>query len=152
MMSIKRARKIIDYQFNCRPETVFPDSCKIKKRKTGNIRYIKDKGKKIAFLRANDGLFTLSILGAKRLRKASDYPNNRVIIQKDVQKFIQKGKNVFAKHVIGYGPRTRSRDEVLVVNEDDKLLGNGKATLSAKEIDSFERGMAVDIRNGIKGG
>lgn len=150
--SLKKARKIAEYQFSCKGKKLFPDHCEVKERKSGLIRYVKEQDKELAFLRTNDGLFTLSIEGARKLKKITSSPSNRVIIQKEVQEFIEKGKNVFAKHVIEVDPEIRSRDEVLVVNKNDKLLGNGKATLSAKEIKSFQRGMAIDIRNGIKGG
>lgn len=151
-MSLDRARKIANHQFGVSGEEFFPESCEIEKRKTGSIRYVSYEGSELAYLRTNDGLFTLSIKGAKRLKQKTHYPRNRVVIQKEVQQFIEKGKNAFAKHVVDVDEKIRSRNEVLVVNEDDKLLGNGKATLSAKEILSFERGMAVEVRNGIKGG
>ncbi|MCK4795916.1 MAG: pseudouridine synthase, partial [Spirochaetes bacterium] len=41
--------------------------------------------------------------------------------------------------------------EVLVVDEDDKLLGTGKTMLSASEMKAFEKGTAVDVRGGIDG-
>lgn len=151
-MSLKRARKIADYQFEVDGENFFPDKCSVKQRRTGNIRYVRFGEEKLAYLRANDGFFTLSIEGARRLKEISNYPKNRVVIQKEVQDFIEKGENAFSKHVIEVDENIRSRDEVLVVNRNDKLLGNGKATLCAREIQAFEKGMAVDIRNGIKGG
>ncbi|PTD93501.1 pseudouridine synthase [archaeon SCG-AAA382B04] len=151
-MSLKQARKIANYQFGVNGEKFLPSSSKVKERRTGNIRYVEYEGEKLGYLRTNDGLFTLSIAGAKRLKNLLDYPKNRVVIQKEVEEFIEEGKSAFAKHVIEVDNQIRSRDEVLVVNNDDKLLGNGKAILSAPEIKSFEKGMAVDIRNGIKGG
>ena len=44
----------------------------------------------------------------------------------------------------------RSNDEVLIVNEDDRLLAFGKSLLSAVEIDNFQTGQAIKTRKGFK--
>ncbi len=44
----------------------------------------------------------------------------------------------------------RANDEVIVVNEEDELLATGKAKLSAFEMLAFERGVAVEVRQGVR--
>jgi uncharacterized protein with predicted RNA binding PUA domain len=149
---LRTVRVIADYQFGKGAgKVLFPDTCKfILSPTTGKIRQVKDKGLRIATLKADTGLFTLSIEGARRLHKAFEYPKLRVVVLNDVAEFIARGRNVFAKHVVDVDRSIRANDEVLVVDEDDNLLATGKAILSAKEMLEFDRGMAVMVRQGIK--
>ncbi len=146
-------RVIADYQFGRGAgRALFPETCKfVLSPTTGRIRQIKDKGIRIATLKADSGWFTLSIEGARRLHSAFKYPRLRVVIMNDVAEFIACGRNVFAKHVVDVDPSIRANDEVLVVNEDDRLLATGKAVLCAKEMLEFDRGVAVSVRKGIEG-
>jgi len=149
---LKMVRVIADYQFGRGAgRALFPDSCKfLLSPTTGKVRQIKDKGVRIATLKADSGLFTLSIEGARRLHIAFRYPKLRVVVLKDVAEFIAEGRSVFAKHVVDVDPSIRANDEVIVVDEDDNLLATGRAVLSAKEMIEFERGVAVAVRQGIK--
>ncbi|ADB57331.1 PUA domain-containing protein [Archaeoglobus profundus] len=149
---LKMVRVIADYQFGRGAgKALFPDKCKfVLSPTTGKVRQIKYEGVRLATLKADTGLFTLSIEGAKRLHRAFDYPKLRVVVLKDVAEFIAKGRNVFAKHVVNVDESIRANDEVLVVDEDDNLLATGRAVLSAREMMEFDRGMAVMVRQGIK--
>ncbi len=149
---LKMVRIIADYQFGRGAGRVlFPDDCKfVLSPTTGKVRQVKLGNKRIATLKADTGLFTLSIEGARRLHEFFDYPRLRVVVLKEVSDFIAKGRNVFAKHVVDVDEGIRANDEVLVVDEDDNLLATGKAVLSAKEMLEFQRGMAVMVRQGVK--
>ena len=59
-------------------------------------------------------------------------------------------KSVFCKFVTDCDDDIRSNDEVLIVNEEDKLLAYGKTLLGACEIKEFETGQAVKTRKGMK--
>jgi uncharacterized protein with predicted RNA binding PUA domain len=149
---LRTVRVIADYQFGKGAGRVlFPDTCKfVLSPTTGRIRQIKDRGVRIATLKADSGWFTLSIEGARRLHEAFEYPKLRVVVLKDVAEFIAEGKSVFAKHVVDVDPSIRANDEVIVVDEDDNLLATGRAVLSAKEMLEFRRGVAVSVRQGVK--
>ncbi len=149
---LRIVRVIADYQFGKGAGRVlFPDSCRfVLSPKTGKIRQIKDGGVRIATLKADSGWFSLSIEGARRLHKAFEYPKLRVVVLKDVGDFIAMGRSVFAKHVVDVDMDIRANDEVLVVDEDDRLLATGKAVLCAKEMLEFKRGVAVSVRQGVK--
>jgi len=147
---LKTARLIADYQFGVGVgEQLFPEGSEVSYRKTGTIREVSFEGRDIAYLRVNDGFFTLSLFGGQRLVDASSYPDNRVVVMNDVSKFIREGKTAFAKHVVDLDPRIRSGMEVAVVDEDDNLLATGKTTLSYKEIKYFDKGAAVEVRSGV---
>ncbi len=148
---LRIVRVIADYQFGKGAGRVlFPDSCKfVLSPTTGRIRQIKDGGVRIATLKADSGWFTLSIEGARRLHRFFKYPKLRVVVMRDIADFIAMGRNVFAKHVVEVDPRIRANDEVLVVDEDDRLLATGRAVLCAKEMLEFNRGVAVSVRQGV---
>ena len=69
---------------------------------------------------------------------------------KDSEPFALDGKSVFSKFVVECDENIRARDEVLIVNEEDKLLAYGKSLLSAVEINNFQTGQAIKTRKGFK--
>ena len=97
-------------------------------------------------LRPTDGLFSLSIAGAKRIVKKAKY---RVTVQNDVAEFIIKGGDVFAKHVVRADKNIRPKDEVIVVDENGEVLAVGRAVLSGDEMEAFKSGVAVKVRHGL---
>ncbi|MGC9166696.1 MAG: tRNA guanosine(15) transglycosylase TgtA [Thermoplasmata archaeon] len=138
---------IADYQFGY-------NSCKylfdgeiefIKSKNTGMIRNILRNGKHILSVR-NDGLYTLKIEGGKILHQNLKYPELRVVVSNESEEFNRKGKNVFGKFIIEMDHNLRPKDEVLIVNENDDLIGVGQTLFSYKEIKNMKKGMAVEIR------
>ena len=101
-------------------------------------------------MRASDSYLILSKEGAKRLHNTMPYPQNRVVVNKDSEPFALDGKSVFCKFVVDCDENIRAKDEVLIVNEEDKLLAYGKALLGACEIEQFETGQAIKTRKGMK--
>jgi len=152
--SLFKVRGIANYQFG-EPigESLFPDGCVIEfSPSTGRIRRITYEGRLLATLRPSDGRFALTIWGARRLHQAVQPPRFRVVVPKDVAAFIARGRSVFAKHVLHVDPLLRAGDEVLVVDEDDRLVAVGMTPLSPQEILDLTRGVAVKVRHGIEKG
>ena len=149
---VKKIKAIADYQFGVGAgDALFTGKINIEKsKKTGKIRHIYDGKVLIVNMRASDSLLILSKEGAKRLHNAMPYPKNRVVVNKDSEPFALDGKSVFCKFVVECDDDIRSRDEVLIVNEEDRLLAYGKALLGACEIKQFETGQAIKTRKGMK--
>ena len=149
---VKKLKAIADYQFGWGVgEALFKGNINVEKsKKTGKIRHIYDGKTLIVNMRASDSYLVLSKEGAKRLHAAASYPKNRVVVNKDSEPFALDGKSVFSKFVIECDENIRSRDEVLIVNEEDKLLAYGKSLLSAVEINNFQTGQAIKTRKGFK--
>jgi predicted RNA-binding protein (TIGR00451 family) len=101
-------------------------------------------------MRPTDGLFSLSISGAERVAMVRGSAKCFVAIRNDVSEFIADGGDVFAVHVVEADSDIRASDEVIVVDEDGKVLAVGRAVLSADEMKAFKRGVAVKVRRGIK--
>jgi predicted RNA-binding protein (TIGR00451 family) len=147
---LRRIRGIADYQFGRGAGTVlFPDEVSIEySRNTGRIRHIYVGEMLLAAFRPNDGLFTLTIGGARRLTSGLDGFGYFVRVSDDVSDFVGKGRNVFAKHVEDAGEKIRPGDEVIVVDSGRNVLGVGKALLVKEEMLAFKRGLAVKVRRG----
>jgi uncharacterized protein with predicted RNA binding PUA domain len=66
----------------------------------------------------------------------------------DVAPYVARGGTAFAKHVVGVDPDIRAGEEVLVVDEDGRLIATGRAVLSPEEMMELRRGAAVIVRSG----
>lgn len=147
---LRRIRSIADYQFGKGVgEKLFSENIEIAySKRTGRIRYIYLNGKRLATLRPTDGLFSLSIEGAKRIIENVVPAKCLVTVKNDVSRFIAEGGDVFAAHVMKADCEIRPKDEVIVVNEKGDVLAVGKAVLSGKEMTAFKIGVAVKVRRG----
>lgn len=147
---LKRVRSIADFQFGKGVGAkLFPKNIEITySKRTGRIRYIFLKGERLATFRPTDGLFSLSIAGAKRIAEKSVSAKCFVNVKNAVSQFIADGGDVFATHVINVNEEIHSKDEVIVINERGEVLAVGKAVLSSEEMKAFKRGVAVKVRHG----
>lgn len=139
-----------DYQFGKGVGmTFFPDNVNIVfSRKTGRIRYVFLEGKRLGTMRPTDGFFSLSIDGAERIIHSVQPAKCFVTVRNDVAKFIADGGDVFAAHIVRADDEVRAKDEIIVLDEEDKVLAVGRAVLSGEEMKAFKRGVAVKVRRG----
>jgi len=72
-----------------------------------------------------------------------------VRIQREAVPFVAQGRSVFAKHVVNADGEIRPREEVVVIDDEDKVVAVGKAILTGEEMKAFERGVAVRVRRGV---
>lgn len=149
--ALQKIRSIADYQFGKGVgEKLFPDHVRIiHSKRTGRIRHVYLGEKRLATLRPPDGLFSLTIAGAKRMMKHIKPQRLWVRIQEEAEPFVVKGKSVFAKHVIDADEEIRPQEEVTVVNGKNEVLAVGRAVLSGKEMKAFRKGVAVRVRRGL---
>lgn len=148
---LRKSRIIADFQFGRGAGAVlFPETVEFILSRTNRISQITEGEKRIATLRSSDGLFTLGIEGAHRLHRFFPYPQLRVIMHDAVSSFIRAGGTAFCKHVCDADPGIRAYDEVLVVDEADRLLATGKALLAGEELRIFKHGVAVKVRYGVE--
>jgi len=148
--ALNRIRSIADYQFGKGVGVkLFPEKVEIAYSKsTGRIRYVYLNGKRLVTLRPTDGLFTLSIAGARRITEKASYARYFVIVKNNVSKFIAEGGDVFAAHVVRADNEIRPKDEVIIVDENRNVLAVGRAVLSGSEMKCFKSGVAVKVRRG----
>lgn len=148
---LEKIRKIADYQLGRDAgNSLFPDNIEVVlSKRTGRIRHIYLNQELLATLRPTDGMFSLTTAGAERLLRGTRSPRLWVKVSRDAAPFIAEGKSVFAKHVIASDPEIRPKEEVIVIDEDGKVLAIGKAFLTGKEMKVFKRGVAIRVRKGI---
>jgi len=147
---LRRIRSVADYQFGKGVGAkMFPRNVEILfSKRTGRIRYVYLDSKRLATLRPTDGLFSLSITGAKRIVENAGSAKCFVTVKSDVSKFIAEGGDVFAVHVVRADYEIRPKDEVIIFDEGGKVLAVGRAVLSSEEMEAFKRGVAVKVRRG----
>lgn len=147
---LRKVRCVADYQFGKGAgEKLFPENVTFGlSRRTGRIRYIYLDGELLATLKPTSGLLTLTIRGAQRLIEAECSKNVLVVVQDDASPFIEKGRNVFARHVVSASEEIRPGEEAIIVNLKRKILAVGKAILSGQEMRFFKRGVAIQVRRG----
>jgi len=148
---LEKIRKIADYQLGKGAgEALFPDHVDVVfSKRTGRIRHIYFKHKLLATLRPTDGMFSLTVEGAKRLLQGVSPPRLWVKVSEEAAQFVAGGRSVFAKHVVASDPEIRPQEEVIVINKRNKVLAVGKAVLTGKEMKAFKRGVAVRVRKGV---
>lgn len=148
--TLRKVRSIADYQFGKDVGwKLFPENVEILySKRTGRIRYVYLNGKRLATLRPTDGLFSLSITGAKRIAENKAFAKCFVTVRDDVSEFIAQGGDVFAAHVVKVNNEIHPKDEVVVVNNEGEVLAVGRAVLSGEEMKAFKKGVAVKVRRG----
>jgi 7-cyano-7-deazaguanine tRNA-ribosyltransferase len=146
-----RARATADMQFGKGAAEVLMGGTVelVASKKTGKLRNVLVDGIHLLSMRAHDGLYTLKLEGAKKLHAAWGPPRMRVVVNVDAAPFAREGKSQFAQFIVEADEELRPGDEVLIVDEADELLGVGRALLNRREMLSFQKGMAVKVREGI---
>lgn len=147
---LQRLRTIGAYQFGAGAgRGLFPDDedLTVERSRTGRARQIHSEPGRLVSV-TTDGRFTLGLEGGRRLLAALNPPAYRVTVGEESEPFVRDGKNAFAKFVLDVDPGVRPKDEVLVVDQGDELLGVGRAELSADGMQDFDVGMAVMVRDG----
>jgi predicted RNA-binding protein (TIGR00451 family) len=142
---------VANYQFGRGASKAFPETILITRSpNTHRIRHIYNDDELLATYRPRDGLLALSIPGGQALRQIFKVPRLRVKVVAGVEEFIKNGGNVFCKHVQDVDPELRPAEEVLVVDQKDRLLAVGRSFFNAEEMLSFKIGVAVKVRHGIE--
>ena len=149
---LRRIRVVANYQFGRHASKAFPKTIMITRSpNTHRIRHIYNNDKLLATYRPKDGLLALSTHGGQALLSIFKPPRLRVEVVPGVEEVIKTGGNVFCKHVQHVDPELRPAEEVLVVDEKDRLLAVGRSFFNAEEMLSFKIGVAVKVRHGTEG-
>ncbi len=119
-------------------------------RSTGRLRSIVQGSEELAFIRPSDFRLIPRLSMAIILQKVLPYPKSRVVVVNEIVDDILEGHTVFSKHVIGGDPTIRPGDEVLIVNEEDKLIGVGRALIGFEAMITAFMGPAVQIREKVR--
>lgn len=118
---------------------------------TGRLRVIAYNNRVFAFIRASDFRLIPRIDMAILLHRVISYPRHRIVIVNEIaEDILERGHTVFSRHVLEGDENIKPFDEVLIVDENDKLIGVGRALISYEAIITALRGPAVQIREKVR--
>ena len=135
-------------------------------RRTGRIKNFSIGGRLAVTLRTDGGL-ALTINGAKYLLENSKpFLENCVKPVPEAVPFVSEGRSLFCKHVEWCGSNIKVGSDVVVIdgssdgsgNDEDgggtssrKVIAVGIAMLPSRLMKQYRKGVAVKVRQGIKG-
>ncbi len=151
VFNLCKIRAVADLQFGKGAgDALFPDNSRIVvSRATGRLRNVFAGEDMVATMRAQDGFFTLTVEGGRRLRDKFPSPLLRVIVTDDSAEYNSKGFNVFFKFITGHDQGIMASNETLVVNSRDEVVAVGRSTVSGREMNDYRSGVAVKIHHSI---
>jgi len=148
---VRMLRGIADYQFGWPAGRVLvPDDVVVGVSPgTRRIREVYAGEGLVAVLRAHDYFFSLSLLGARLLLGAFEAPRLRAVVGRG---WVERGvKSVRCRDVVDVDPGLYAGDEVIVVDEEDGLVGVGRLRLAPSEIrEPFCEGEAIRLRKVVR--
>ena len=119
-------------------------------RRTGRIKNFSIEGQLAGTLRTDGGI-ALTIPGAQYFSDNTvNFLENCVIPLQEVVQFISEGRSLFCKHVEWCGSNVQAGSDVAVV-DNGNVIAVGVAILPSMLMKRYNRGVAVKIREGIKG-
>lgn len=122
--------------------------CEYSKR-TGRIKNFSINSELFATLR-KDGQLVLTLFGARQMMRFEEFKQNCIIPKDEAIPFISEGRSLFCRHVKWCGNNIRIGSEVVVIDEDEKVLAVGRSICSSILMNKFDYGVAVKVREGIK--
>jgi len=122
-----------------------PEAVEVTLSPKGRIRHVYVRGVRVLTMRPGDGLFTLSLEGGEVVRSSSKPPRFRVVVRGREAALIRG--SVLRPIVVDVDPEARAGDEVIIVDEDDRLVGVGRLKLPPVIVKSLERGEVVRVRS-----
>ena len=151
-MVLSIVKAILNYQFGDRVGDIiiekYKDKIKVEiSKNTGRIRRVYINDQLFGTIEPTTGFIILTFFGGEIIKEFLEYPKYRVIISDEAIPFVMTGKSVFCKFVLDLDERILPKDVVLVVDKIDDLIAVGIAELSAIEIRSFKRGVAVKVKH-----
>jgi conserved protein with predicted RNA binding PUA domain len=130
-------------------------------RRTGRIKNFSIGGRLAVTLRTDGGL-ALTIMGAQYLLENSkQFWENCVMPVQEAVPFVSEGRSLFCKHVKWCGSNIKVGSDVAVIdgnssdggsdNSSRRVVAVGIAMLSSRLMKQYRKGVAVKVRQGIKG-
>ena len=117
-------------------------------RKNGRIKTVSHNDRLLCTLRIDGGL-AISPYFAQLLLKSKKFKENCLEVNSDAAPFVKEGKSVFCKHVVWCGKNIEIGSDTPILFKS-KVIAVGKAVLSSKMIDDFNRGIAIKVRDSLK--
>lgn len=119
-------------------------------KRTGRIKNFSIGGRLAGTLRTDGGI-ALSIAGAQHfLDKSKQFRENCVAPVQEAVPFVSEGRSLFCRHVEWCGSGVRTGSDVAVI-DNNRVIAVGVAILPSGLMKRYSRGVAVKVREGLKG-
>ena len=119
-------------------------------RRTGRIKNFSIAGALAGTLRTDGGI-ALTIAGAQHLLdKSQQFRENCVAPVQEAVPFVSEGRSLFCRHVEWCGSNVKAGSDVAVI-DGGRVIAVGAAILPSALMKRYSRGVAVKIREGLKG-
>ena len=149
MDNVLKLKHTIDTLFGYGISKNLPKDIEIKiSKKTGRIRNVSHNGN-LLFTPRVDGGLAITRYCAELFLENKKFRENCLEIDAESKPFVEEGRAVFCQHVISCGKNVRIGSDVPVLYKN-KVVGVGKAVLSAMMIFNQQRGVAIKIRDSLK--
>ena len=125
-------------------------------RRTGRIKNFSIDGRLAVTFRTDGGL-ALTIVGAQYLLENSkQFWENCIMPMQEAVPFVSEGRSLFCKHVKWCGSNIKVGSDVAVIdgnsdNSSRRVIAVGIAMLSSRLMRQYQKGVAIKVRQGIKG-
>lgn len=141
----------IDAIFGAGVSASLPGSLKFEfSRRTGRIKNFSLDGRLLATLRTDGGL-ALTVEGARHLvANSKEFMQNCVVPVEEAVPFVSEGRSLFCRHVQWCGQNVHVGSDVAIL-DSDRVIAVGIAMLDYTLVGKYKRGVAVKVREGIKG-
>ncbi|HXG07630.1 MAG TPA: PUA domain-containing protein [Nitrososphaera sp.] len=121
-------------------------------RRTGRIKNFSIDGRLAGTFRTDGGI-ALTIAGARYLLDNGNkqFRENCVVPVREAVPFVAEGRSLFCRHVDWCGSNVKTGSEVAVIDGGKTIVAVGTAMLPSMLMKKYNRGVAVKIREGLKG-
>lgn len=119
-------------------------------KQTGRLRYIHKGKDPFLTIIPTTGWIVASFEAFEIIKKVSETPRYRVIVSDEAAQFASEGKSVFSHHIIQIDQNLRPNDEVMIVDQQDRIAALGKLNFPIQYIINQRNGVAVKNKKGNK--
>lgn len=119
-------------------------------KQTGRLRYIHKGKDPFLTIIPTTGWIVPSLEAFEIIKEASEPPKYRVIVSDDAAKFAAEGKSVFSHHIIDIDKNLKPNDEIMIVDQNDKIAALGKLNFPIQYITNERNGVAVKNKKSNK--
>ena len=119
-------------------------------RRTGRVKNFSIGGQLAGTLRTDGGI-AITVHGARLLYSSPQFRESCIVPTDEAIPFVSEGRSLFCKHVQRCGSNVNAGSDVAILDPHDDIIAVGVAILSSNSMRAYGKGVAVRIREGIKG-
>jgi uncharacterized protein with predicted RNA binding PUA domain len=142
----------IDALFGTGVSDALPENIEFEfSRRTGRMKNFRLGGGNLVGTLRTDGGIALTIAGAQLfLNNSKQFYENCVVPAQEAVPFVSEGRSLFCKHVEWCGSNIKVCSDATII-DNNKVIAVGVSILASGVMKRYAKGVAVKVRQGIKG-